>query len=68
MRTHLKANNEVVVAFKVQPDGSVNDLDIRSSSSRVLDAAVLDAVRQWRYGPVPAAREHSVQLVFNLGP
>jgi hypothetical protein len=27
---------------------------------------VLDAVKQWRYDPVPEARDHLVQLVFNL--
>jgi TonB family protein len=66
LRGRLKSSTEVTVAFKVQPDGSVSDVDIRQTSARALDPIVLDAVRQWRYDPVPAQREHVVQLVFNL--
>jgi TonB family protein len=66
IRARLRPSNEVMVAFKVLPDGSVSNVDIRSTTARALDPVVLEAVRQWRYDPVPAAREHTVQLVFNL--
>jgi TonB family protein len=66
IRGRLKPSSEVTVAFKVQPDGSVSDVGIRQTTARALDPIVLDAVRQWRYDPVPAEREHVVQLVFNL--
>ncbi len=51
----------------VNRDGSLSDVGIRASTNRALDDAVLDAVRQWRYGPLPEPREGTVQLVFNLG-
>ena len=66
IRGRLKPSSEVTVAFKVRPDGSVSDVGIRATSARALDPIVLDAVRQWRYDPVPSEREHVVQLVFNL--
>ena len=66
LRSRLRASSEVTVAFKVQPDGSVSQAAIRATNARALDPVVLDAVRQWRYEPVPEEREHLVQLVFNL--
>jgi protein TonB len=66
IRGRLKPSSVVTVAFKVRPDGSVSDVGIRQTTARALDPIVLDAVRQWRYDPVPAEREHVVQLVFNL--
>lgn len=66
VRARLRPTNEVTVGFKVQPDGSVSDVGIRTTTSKALDAVVLAAVKQWRYDPVPEAREHTVQLVFNL--
>lgn len=66
IRSRLKASNEVTVLLKVNPDGSVAGADIRQTTSRALDSVVLDAVKQWRYDPVPEPREHTVQLVFNL--
>jgi TonB family protein len=52
------------LVFKVNPDGSVADLNVQASNSAVLDAIVLDAVRQWRYKPIAQARTHRVQFVF----
>jgi TonB family protein len=66
IRTRLRPSSEVTVSFKVKPDGSVSDVGIRATTARALDPIVLDAVRQWRYDPVPEQREHVVQLVFNL--
>lgn len=67
LRARLRNNNEVTVGFTVNRDGSLSDVGIRASTNRALDDAVLDAVRQWRYGPLPEPREGTVQLVFNLG-
>ena len=66
IRSRLRPSSEVTVAFKVQPDGSVSQAAIRATNARALDPVVLEAVRQWRYEPVPEEREHVVQLVFNL--
>lgn len=66
VRSRLKANSEVTVAFTVNKDGSVSDVEVRDGANPVLAPIVLAAVRQWRYAPLPASREHLVQLVFKL--
>lgn len=60
----LRGEVQVHVAFTVKADGSVADAEVRRSSHPTMDAAVLDAVRQWRYEPIAAARPHEVQLVL----
>lgn len=60
----LRGEVEVVVGFTVNPDGSVSDVSIFSSPNKLLDSAVVDAVRQWRYEPVEQPRLHTVQLVL----
>lgn len=60
----VRGEVQVHVAFTVQADGRVADAAVRRSSHPTLDAAVLDAVRQWRYEPIAAARPHEVQLVL----
>jgi TonB family protein len=66
IRRRLQADAEVVVNFTVNPDGSVTEPSVRSSSDRSLNEIALDAVRQWRYRPIAAAQGHAVQLVFRL--
>jgi TonB family protein len=66
LRGRVRANSEVTVTFRINPDGSVSDVDVRNTSNKALDPVVLDAVKQWRYEPVAEARIHAVQLVFNL--
>lgn len=64
----LRGAVEVVVGFTVNRDGSVSEVAVRSSSNPAVDGAVLDAVRQWRYEPLPQARTHAVQLVLRAAP
>lgn len=60
----VRGEVEVVVGFTVQPDGSVSDLVVQSSTHPAVNATVLAAVAQWRYGPIPAPREHAVQVLL----
>jgi protein TonB len=64
VRRRMRRDGEVTLAFKVNPDGSVADLNVQASSDSALDAIALDAVRQWRYKPIAEARTHRLQLVF----
>jgi protein TonB len=64
LRGRLQGDGLVVVHFTVNPDGSVADASVLSSSDGVLDPIALDAVRKWRYRPISAAQAHAVQLVF----
>ena len=57
---------KVVVAFTVNPDGEVRKPSITSTSDQRLNRSVLRAVRDWRYAPIEAAREHSVRFEFSI--
>jgi TonB family protein len=58
---------EVVVALTIGADGTVRDVALPSGTAADLEAAVREALYQWRYEPQPEARQHSVQLVFGPG-
>lgn len=60
----LRGEVRVEVQLNVAADGSVSDAAVTSSSHPQMNAAVLDAVRQWRYEPAARAREHAVQVVL----
>ena len=64
LRKRLRRDGEVMLVFKVNTDGSVVDLNVLSSNDPTLDEIAVDAVRQWRYKPIPEARTHRVQIVF----
>ncbi len=63
VNSRLNAAN-VVVAFTVKADGEVVNPSVASTSDWRLNRSVLRAVRDWRYAPIEAAREHSVRFEF----
>lgn len=60
----LRGEVRVEVQLNVAADGSVSEATVTASSHPQMNAAVLDAVRQWRYEPAARAREHAVQVVL----
>jgi TonB family protein len=43
----------VELAFTVQPNGSVDDVEVRNASpADIFDEAAVRAIRQWRFEPV----------------
>lgn len=54
---------ELVVDLVIHADGSVSDVVLRDSPVPGLEEPVLEAVRQWRFEPQPAVRQHQVRLV-----
>lgn len=56
-------HTEVLLDLTVNTDGSVSNINVRSSTNAEIQDAVVDAVRQWRYEAQPMARPHSVRLV-----
>lgn len=64
MLRRMRRDGVVTLAFTVNPDGSVSDAMVQASTDAALEAISLDAVRQWRYKPIPQARTHRVQFVF----
>lgn len=61
-RLRSRSDAEVAVVFTVNTDGSVSNIFVRSNPDKVLDPIVVDAVRQWRFEPIPQPRDHSVVL------
>jgi len=46
-----RENGYVVVAFTVDTEGRVNDVEVQDSTNDAFEAAALSAVRQWRFKP-----------------
>ena len=53
------------VKFTVAPDGSVSNAESIKASHARLASAAIDAVKQWRFAPIPAAREAAIEFGFN---
>lgn len=56
----------VLVQFTVRPDGSVDGAQAMRSPDRKLSTAAINAVKQWRFGPIPAPRQVSVEIGFQV--
>ncbi len=56
----------VTVQFTVRPDGTVDAAQAVRSPDRKLSAAALNAVKQWRFDPIPAPRQVSVEIGFQV--
>ena len=67
LRSLIEGEVQVVVAFTVLPDGRIAEAAVLRSSHPEVNAAVLDAVRQWRYQPIAVATPHEVELVLRPG-
>ena len=57
---------EVEVKFEVGPDGVVDVVTVMKTSNQSLNAAAVEAVRQWRFKPTPRGHTAMVDLAFNL--
>jgi len=57
---------EVEVKFEVGADGVVDVVTVMKTSSASLNAAAVEAVRQWRFKPTPKGHTALVDLAFNL--
>jgi TonB family protein len=48
----------VLVSFTLTPDGLLRDVNVEASSGfNEVDAAVMEAVRLWRFSPYPSSRD-----------
>lgn len=53
------------VKFTVAPDGSVSKAESIKASHNRLGTVAVDAVKQWRFAPIPAPREVAIEFAFN---
>jgi protein TonB len=56
----------VVAWVHVAPNGSVTNVEIKSSSNRLFDREVVRALSQWRFNPEPVGFIGEYEIVFNL--
>lgn len=57
---------KVTVALTVQPDGSVSEATVVTTSHRRFGKPARDAVAQWRFAPIKVARTVQVEIAFDL--
>ena len=62
----LGRNATVLIELKLRADGSVGGITVLPPSSRLLERALAPTLEQWKFEPLPAARVHRVELVFNV--
>ena len=55
------------VQFTVAPDGTVSQAQAIKTSHARLGSAAVEAVKQWRFAPIPKARDAAVEVAFNNG-
>jgi TonB family protein len=58
-------NGFAQVQFTVAPDGSVSKAQVIKASHNRLGTAAIDAVKQWRFAPLPQARDAAVEVAFS---
>lgn len=61
-----RIEGSVVVDAVIQKDGSVSDVTVLSSSNKMFEQAVIDAVRRWRFTPGPQDVILTVTVNFTL--
>ena len=59
-------SGNVVAWVHVAPNGSVTNVEIRSSSNRIFDREVIRALSQWKFNPEPVGFTGEYEIVFNL--
>jgi protein TonB len=57
---------KVMLAFTVQPDGSVSSPAVLNTTNRKLNKPALEAVAKWRFEPIRVARAAQVEIEFDL--
>lgn len=59
-------SGRVVAHVYVEPNGSVSDVKIISSTNRIFDREVVRALSQWKFNPEPVGFIGEYEIVFNL--
>jgi periplasmic protein TonB len=59
-------SGHVTAWVHVAPNGTVTNVEIKSSSNRVFDREVIRALSQWKFNPEPVGFTGEYEIVFNL--
>lgn len=57
---------KVMVRFIVEPNGSVSNVEVLSSSSRLLNKPTVTAISTWKFEPIKTPRPAQIEIAFNL--
>lgn len=57
---------KVTVGFTVQPNGSVSEATVVTTSHRLFGKPAREAVAQWRFAPIKVARTVQIEIAFDL--
>lgn len=57
---------KVMVRFMVETNGSVSNVEVLSSSSRLLNKPTVAAISTWRFEPIKSPRPAQIEIAFNL--
>ncbi len=61
----IAVNTAVIVDLSLRADGTVAAVNVVPPVPRQLVRIIAAALEQWRFEPLPAARVHRIELVFN---
>jgi hypothetical protein len=61
----VRRETGVTAELTIRADGTVASVSVLPHASRQLVRAMVAALEQWRFEPLPSVRQHRVQLVFN---
>jgi protein TonB len=59
-------SGHVTAWVHVAPNGTVTNVEIKSSSNRIFDREVIRALSQWKFNPEPVGFTGEYEIVFNL--
>ena len=59
-------SGRVIAWVHVAPNGTVTNVEIRQSTSRIFDREVIRALSQWKFNPEPVGFIGEYEIVFNL--
>ena len=65
MRALLETVAKLSDKISLRTDGTVAGVELVSTTPRLLQRYITDALAQWRFAPLPEERLHRVQLVFD---
>ena len=60
-----RAEGVVKVAFDINMDGSTSDIQVASSTNRILNTSALEAVAKWRFKPIDEDVRVEIELAFS---
>jgi periplasmic protein TonB len=59
-------SGHVTAWVHVAPNGTVTNVEIKSSTNRIFDREVIRALSQWKFNPEPVGFTGEYEIVFNL--